>query len=63
MAKKCAVLTDKIKLLENDLGQQIQELARELKINRTFLVGYLKALENDNHIKSKKGVAKMYSNI
>jgi predicted ArsR family transcriptional regulator len=54
MAKKRAVLTDKIKLLENDLGQQIQELAEGVKINRTFLAGYLKALEKQGYVRSKK---------
>ncbi|MEM0011170.1 MAG: hypothetical protein QXW39_03490 [Candidatus Bathyarchaeia archaeon] len=29
-----------IRLLEKDPGQQIQQLARELKVNRTFLAGY-----------------------
>ncbi|MCS7135248.1 MAG: winged helix-turn-helix transcriptional regulator [Nitrososphaerota archaeon] len=50
-----------IKLLEKDPGQQIQQLARELKVNRTFLAGYLLALENEGKVKSKKiGPAKIY---
>jgi predicted transcriptional regulator len=55
-------LTDRIlKLLEKDPGQAVQELANELKINRTFLAGYLKALENEGKVKSKKiGPARVY---
>jgi predicted transcriptional regulator len=53
--KEYADLTDRIlKLLEKDPGQPIQELAKELKINRTFLAGYLKALENKGYVKSKR---------
>ena len=48
-------LTERIiRLLEKDPGQQIQQLARELKMNRTFLAGYLSALENEGKVKSKK---------
>jgi predicted transcriptional regulator len=47
--------------LKKDPGQQIQELARGLKINRTFLAGYLKALESEGKVKSKRiGPAKVY---
>jgi predicted transcriptional regulator len=62
MSKEYADLTNRIlKLLKKDPGQQIQELARELKINRTFLAGYLKALENQGYVKSKRiGPAKVY---
>jgi len=50
-----ANLTERIiKLLEKDPGQQIHKLARELEVNRTFLAGYLKALENQGYVKSKK---------
>jgi len=57
-------LTPKIiKLLDKDPGQPVQKLAKELRINRTYLAGYLKALENDGRIKSKKiGPAKVYFN-
>ena len=48
--------------LEKDPGQQIQQLARDLKVNRTFLAGYLLALENVGYVKSKKiGPAKCIS--
>jgi predicted transcriptional regulator len=62
MSKEYPDLTDRIlKLLEKDPGQQIQQLAREIKINRTFLAGYLKALENQGYVKSKRiGPAKVY---
>lgn len=55
-------LTDRIlRLLEKDPGQAVQALANELKINRTFLAGYLKALENQGYVKSKKiGPARVY---
>jgi predicted transcriptional regulator len=62
MSKEYPDLTDRIlRLLEKDLGQPVQELAKELKINRTFLAGYLKALENEGKVKVKKiGPAKVY---
>jgi len=62
MSKEYSDLTDRIlRLLEKDPGQPVQELAKELKINRTFLAGYLKALESEGKIKSKKiGPAKVY---
>jgi len=55
-------LTERIiRLLEKDPGQQIQQLAWELKVIRTFLTGYLLALENDGKVKAKKiGLAKVY---
>ena len=50
-----------IELLVNDPGQPVKELAKKLKINRTFLSRYLKALENQDFVKSKKiGPAKVY---
>jgi len=50
-----------IELLEKDPGQTVKQLAEQLSVNRTFLAGYLKALENDGHVKSKKiGPAKVY---
>jgi predicted transcriptional regulator len=50
-----------IKLLENDPGQTIKDLAKKLGVNRTFLAGYLEALENQDYIKSKRiGPAKVY---
>jgi predicted transcriptional regulator len=62
MSKEYADLNERIlRLLEKDLGQPAQELARELKINRTFLAGYLKALENQGYVKLKRiGSAKVY---
>ena len=50
-----------MELLENDPGQSVKELAKRLKVNRTFLAGYLKALENQGYIESKKiGPATVY---
>lgn len=57
-------LTDKIiGLLDEDPGQSVKEMAEQLEVNRTFLSGYLKALEDQGFIKSKKiGPAKVYFN-
>lgn len=52
-----------IKLLENDPGQSVKELAKKLSVNRVFLSGYLKALEDRGYIKSKRiGPARVYFN-
>jgi predicted transcriptional regulator len=52
-----------IELLEKDPGQPVKELAKKLNVNRTFLAGYLKALESQGYIKSKAiGPAKVYFN-
>jgi len=57
-------LADKIiGLLEEDPGKSVKEMAKQLDLNRTFLAGYLKALEDEGYIKSKKiGPAKVYFN-
>lgn len=50
-----------IELLEKDPGQAIKQLAEKLEVNRIFLAGYLKALENLGYVKSKRiGSAKIY---
>lgn len=50
-----------IELLEKDPGQTVKQLAEQLKVNRTFLAGYLKALENQGYVRSKRiGPAKVY---
>jgi len=50
-----------IKLLRNNPGQTIKEIAVQLNVNRTFLSGYLKALEDKGFIRSKEiGSAKVY---
>ncbi|MEM2293035.1 MAG: winged helix-turn-helix domain-containing protein [Nitrososphaerota archaeon] len=52
-----------IELLEKDPGQTVKQLAEQLGVNRTFLSGYLKALENQGYVRSKKiGPAKVYFN-
>ena len=65
MKNKYSNLKTKItKLLEEDSGQSVKELAEKLGINRIFLAGYLKALEDYGYVKSKKiGPAKVYFNI
>mgnify|MGYP001626249689 CR=1 FL=1 len=48
-------------LLKNNPGQTIKEIAVQLNVNRTFLSGYLKALEDKGFIRSKEiGSAKVY---
>jgi DNA-binding transcriptional regulator YhcF (GntR family) len=40
----------------------VKQLAQQLNVNRTFLAGYLKALENQGYVKSKKiGLVKCVS--
>ena len=57
-------LADKIVgLLKEDPGQSVKEMANQLEVNRTFLSGYLKALEDQGYIRSKRiGPAKVYFN-
>jgi len=57
-------LADKIiGLLKEDPGRSVKDMANHLGVNRTFLSGYLKALEDQGYIKSKKiGPAKVYFN-
>jgi len=51
-------------LLKEEPGQSVKEMANHLDVNRTFLSGYLKAQEDQGHIRSKKiGPAKVYFNI
>lgn len=50
-----------MELLEKDPGQTIKQLTEQLEVNRTFLAGYLQALENQGYVRSKKiGPAKVY---
>jgi predicted transcriptional regulator len=50
-----------IKLLENSFGQAVKNLAKKLGVNRNFLAGSLKALENQGCANSKRiGSAKVY---
>lgn len=53
---------DKIKsLLEEVPGQSVKELAAKLGENRTFISGYLKALEDLGHVTSRPiGPARVY---
>ena len=52
-----------IKLLEEDLGQAVKDLARKLNVNRTFLdgAGYLRTLEDQGYVRSKRvGPVRIY---
>ena len=64
MVKNYKGLTAKIiKLLEEEPGQPVKDLARKLGVNRTYLAGYLKALEDQGYVKSKRiGPARVYFN-
>jgi predicted transcriptional regulator len=55
-------LTEKIvKSLMGNNGRTIKEIAEELEVNRTFLSGYLEALESQGIVRSRKiGPAKVY---
>ena len=50
-----------LKLLDENPGQSVKELARQLKVNRSFVAGYLQALEDQGYVRSKRiGPAKVY---
>jgi len=50
-----------IKLLQENPRQPIKELTEKLNVNRTFLAGYLKALEDQGYVKLKRvETAKVY---
>lgn len=50
-----------ISLLRKDPGISIKEMATELHLNRTFVAGYLQALEDLGRVRSKMiGPAKTY---
>lgn len=60
MPKEYEELTAKIiKLIEDNPGQPAKNLAKKLSINRTFLAGYLKVLEEQSYVK-KIEPAKVY---
>jgi len=63
MPKSCSLADKIVELLEQDPGQSVKEMADQLDVNRTFLSGYLRALEDQGYIKLKKiGPAKVYFN-
>jgi len=64
MVKNYKGLTAKIiKLLEEDPGQPVKDLARKLGVNRTYLAGYLQALEDQGYVRSERiGSARGYFN-
>jgi len=50
-----------VHLLEETPGQSVIELANKLNVNRTFLAGYLRALEEQGHVGCRKvGPARLY---
>ena len=62
LSKKRVGLSNEILgLLREDPGRMVKDLAKQLKVNRTFLAGYLEALEDQGRVRSKKiGPAKVY---
>lgn len=61
---KARNLTTKIvQLLKAQPGQSVKEIAKQMDVNRTFLSGYLRALEDRGHVRSRKiGPARVYFN-
>ena len=43
-----------IKLLTNNSGQSVKFLAKKPDIDETFFASYLKALEHEGYVKSKR---------
>jgi predicted transcriptional regulator len=59
---KARILTVRIiGLLKRRAGRYVKEVARQMDVNRTFLSGYLSALEEHGCVKSGKiGPVKVY---
>jgi predicted transcriptional regulator len=50
-----------VELLNGQPGQSVKEIAKQMSVNRTFLSGYLSALEGLGYVRSRKiGPAKVY---
>jgi len=50
-------------ILRKDPGQSIKKMATRLGLNRTYVAGYLDALESLGYVESKRiGPAKVYFN-
>lgn len=63
VAKHRSLTTKIIQLLDKNPGQPVKELAQNLRVNRTFLSGYLNAIENEGYVRSKTiGPARIYFN-
>ena len=43
-----------VELLRAQPGQSVKEIAKQIDVNRTFLSGYLSALEERGYVKSRK---------
>ena len=55
------ITAEVIELLEENPAQTIKQMAEQLKVNRTFLAGYLKAMEAQGSVRSKEiGPARVY---
>ena len=55
------IAAEVIELLEENPAQTIKQMAEQLKVNRTFLAGYLKAMEAQGSVRSKDiGPARVY---
>ena len=63
MSKAQNLTTKIVELLKRQPGQSVKEIAKQMNVNRTFLSGYLSALEEHGYVKSRKiGPAKVYFN-
>lgn len=63
MVKAQKLTTKIVELLKRQPGQSVKDIAKQMDVNRTFLSGYLSALEEHGYVKSRKiGPAKVYFN-
>lgn len=63
MSKGQSLTAKIVELLKRQPGQSVKEIAKQMDVNRTFLSGYLSALEEHGYVKSRKiGPAKVYFN-
>ena len=61
MPKTRNLMVKIVELLNAEPGQSVKEIAKQMDVNRTFLSGYLKALEDQGYVRSRKiGPAKVY---
>jgi len=55
--------TEIVELLKAQPGQSVKEIAKQMDVNRTFLSGYLRALEDEGYVRSRNiGPARVYFN-
>jgi len=61
MQRVRGIATEVFDILRQEPGQSIREVASRLHLNRSYVAGYLDALESLGYIKSKRiGPAKAY---